>query len=160
MLAAPSMSHFLNQTSKAVLDKYKGDLDNLRNKAKHNPAKERELVKEFKVTSPCKTVKEYTYTASNRDMFLHTFLYLHMSIPVPGITWSKVLLHCQGSYCHCLPNLLQACCRAPLYTRMTPIQYVITGAACQAADCTLLWPCLKLCHAPVHVWVGCTSAIY
>lgn len=47
--AAPSMSHFLNQTSKVVLDKYKGDLDNLRKEAKHDPAKERELVKEFKV---------------------------------------------------------------------------------------------------------------
>ena len=64
MLAAPSMSHFLNQTSKAVLDKYKGDLDNLRKQAKHHPAKERELVKEFKVPGLCKTVRNYTYTAS------------------------------------------------------------------------------------------------
>lgn len=47
--AAPSMSHFLNQTSKVVLDKYQGDLDNLRKEAKHDAAKERELVKEFKV---------------------------------------------------------------------------------------------------------------
>ncbi|KAL3163195.1 hypothetical protein ABBQ32_009598 [Trebouxia sp. C0010 RCD-2024] len=45
---APSMSHYLNQTSKAVLDKYKGDLDNLREQAKHDPAKERQLIKEFK----------------------------------------------------------------------------------------------------------------
>ena len=44
------MSHYLNQTSKVVLDKYKGDLDNLRKEAKHDPVKERELVKEFKVT--------------------------------------------------------------------------------------------------------------
>ena len=43
------MSHYLNQTSKAVLDKYKGDLDNLRKEANHDPAKERQLVKEFKV---------------------------------------------------------------------------------------------------------------
>lgn len=46
------------------MDKYKGDLDNLRTEAKHNPAKERELVKEFKVHSPCKTVEDYTYTRS------------------------------------------------------------------------------------------------
>ena len=46
---APSMSHYLNQTSKVILDKYKGDLDNLRTEAKHNPVRERELVKVFKV---------------------------------------------------------------------------------------------------------------
>ncbi len=46
---APSMSHYLNQTSKVILDKYKGDLDNLRKEAKHDPVKERELVKAFKV---------------------------------------------------------------------------------------------------------------
>ncbi|KAL0042126.1 hypothetical protein WJX77_004171 [Trebouxia sp. C0004] len=45
---APSMSHYLNQTSKVILDKYKGDLDNLRKQAKHDPVKERELVKAFK----------------------------------------------------------------------------------------------------------------
>ncbi|DBA85280.1 TPA: hypothetical protein ACH3X2_005975 [Trebouxia sp. C0005] len=45
---APSMSHYLNQTAKVVLDKYKGDLDNLRKEAKHDPVKERELVKAFK----------------------------------------------------------------------------------------------------------------
>lgn len=60
LLAAPSMSHYLNQTSKAVLEKYKGDLDNLRQEAKHNPAKERELVKDFKVNSPCTTANGYT----------------------------------------------------------------------------------------------------
>ena len=49
--AAPSMSHYLNQTSKVVLEKYKGDLDNLRKEAKHDPVKERELVKAFKVCS-------------------------------------------------------------------------------------------------------------
>ena len=65
LLAAPSMSHYLNQTSKAVLDKYKGDLDNLRQEAKHDPAKERELVKEFKVNSPCKTPNGYIYTLSS-----------------------------------------------------------------------------------------------
>ncbi len=43
------MSHYLNQTSKVILDKYKGDLDNLRKEAKHDPVKERELVKAFKV---------------------------------------------------------------------------------------------------------------
>ena len=43
------MSHYLNQTSKVVLNKYKGDLDNLRKAAKHDATKERELVKEFKV---------------------------------------------------------------------------------------------------------------
>lgn len=59
------MSHYLNQTSKAVLDKYKGDLDNLRQEAKHDPAKERELIKEFKVNSPCKTLNGYTYTVSS-----------------------------------------------------------------------------------------------
>ena len=47
--AAPSMSHYLNQTAKVVLDKYKGDLDNLRKEAKHDPAKVREAVKAFKV---------------------------------------------------------------------------------------------------------------
>lgn len=58
---APSMSHYLNQTSKAVLDKYKGDLDNLREQAKHDPAKERQLIKEFKVCtkSPCKAATGY-----------------------------------------------------------------------------------------------------
>lgn len=45
---APSMSHYLNQTAKVVLDKYKGDLDNLRKEAKHDPAKVREAVKAFK----------------------------------------------------------------------------------------------------------------
>lgn len=45
------MSHYLNQTSKVVLEKYKGDLDNLRKEAKHDPIKERELVKAFKVCS-------------------------------------------------------------------------------------------------------------
>ena len=49
LCTAPSMSHYLNQTSKVVLDKYEGDLDNLRKEANHDPAKERELVKEFKV---------------------------------------------------------------------------------------------------------------
>ena len=65
LLAAPSMSHFLNQTSKAVLDKYQGDLENLRKEAKHNPAKERQLVKEFKVSrhSPFKTIYGYMYAA-------------------------------------------------------------------------------------------------
>ena len=55
------MSHFLNQTSKAVLDKYQGDLENLRKEANRNPAKERELVKEFKVyrRSPFKTIDGY-----------------------------------------------------------------------------------------------------
>ena len=47
--AAPSMSHYLNQTSKVILDKYSGDLDNLRKEAEHDPVKERELVKAFKV---------------------------------------------------------------------------------------------------------------
>lgn len=53
------MSHYLNQTSKAVLDKYKGDLNNLREQAEHDPAKERELIKEFKVQKqrPCNTTK-------------------------------------------------------------------------------------------------------
>lgn len=45
---APSMSHYLNQTSKVILDKYSGDLDNLRKEAEHDPVKERELVKAFK----------------------------------------------------------------------------------------------------------------
>ena len=43
------MSHYLNQTAKVVLDKYNGDLDNLRKEAKHDPAKVREAVKAFKV---------------------------------------------------------------------------------------------------------------
>lgn len=43
------MSHYLNQTSKVILDKYKGNLDNLRKEAKHDPVKERELVRAFKV---------------------------------------------------------------------------------------------------------------
>lgn len=43
------MSHYLNQTSKVILDKYSGDLDNLRKEAEHDPVKERELVKAFKV---------------------------------------------------------------------------------------------------------------
>ncbi len=43
------MSHYLNQTSKVILDKYKGDLNNLREEAKHDPVKVRELVKAFKV---------------------------------------------------------------------------------------------------------------
>lgn len=65
--AAPSMSHYLNQTSKAVLDKYKGDLDNLREQAKHDPAKERQLIKEFKVRkqSPCKTARGYRQHNNN-----------------------------------------------------------------------------------------------
>ena len=50
------MSHYLNQTAKVVLDKYKGDLDNLRKEAKHDPAKIREAVKAFKVS----IVKERT----------------------------------------------------------------------------------------------------
>lgn len=43
------MSHYLNQTAKVVLDRYKGDLDNLRKEADHDPAKVREAVKAFKV---------------------------------------------------------------------------------------------------------------
>lgn len=44
------MSHYLNQTAKAVLNDYKGDINNLREAAKHDPSKERELVKKFKVS--------------------------------------------------------------------------------------------------------------
>lgn len=43
------MSHYLNQTAKAVLDDYQGDINSLRETAKHDPVKERELVKKFKV---------------------------------------------------------------------------------------------------------------
>lgn len=43
------MSHYLNQTAKAVLEDYQGDINNLRDSAKHDPVKERELVKKFKV---------------------------------------------------------------------------------------------------------------
>ena len=47
--AAPSMAHYLNQTAKAVLDEYEGDMDKLREAAKRDPAKIHELVKKFKV---------------------------------------------------------------------------------------------------------------
>ena len=43
------MSHYLNQTAKAVLEDYQGDINNLRDTATHDPVKERELVKKFKV---------------------------------------------------------------------------------------------------------------
>ena len=74
LLAAPSMSHFLNQTSKAVLDKYKGDLDNLRKEAKYNPARERELVKEFKVHLARQSKTTYTPQPLSSHMFLCTVL--------------------------------------------------------------------------------------
>ena len=70
--AAPSMSHFLNQTSKLVLDKYKGDLDNLRKEAKHDAARERELVKEFKVVTQ-------TYSALAKCIaVLHVMQHFHV----------------------------------------------------------------------------------
>lgn len=43
------MAHYLNQTAKAVLDDYDGNMDKLRDAAKGDPAKIRELVKKFKV---------------------------------------------------------------------------------------------------------------
>ena len=48
-LAAPSMAHYLNQTAKAILDDYDGNMDKLRDAAKRDPAKIHELVKKFKV---------------------------------------------------------------------------------------------------------------
>ncbi len=53
---------YLNQTSKVILDKYKGDLDNLRKEAKHDPVRERELVKAFKVYM---CVRGYVVTQSH-----------------------------------------------------------------------------------------------
>lgn len=78
------MSHYLNQTSKAVLDTYQGDLDNLRQEAKRNPAKERELVKEFKVNSPCTTANGYTYTVSSQLDKLVSALHVHVVVHVYG----------------------------------------------------------------------------
>ena len=45
------MSHYLTSTSTTILEKYDGNLDNLRNAADHNPEKELELIREFKVGS-------------------------------------------------------------------------------------------------------------
>eukprot|EP00891_Asterochloris_glomerata_P004443 jgi/Astpho2/4443/Aster-x1242 len=48
----PSMSHYLTSTSKVILDKYEGNLDNLRKAADHKPEKELELIREFKGFGP------------------------------------------------------------------------------------------------------------
>ena len=45
------MSHYLTSTSKVILEKYEGNLDNLRKAADHKPEKELELIREFKVSS-------------------------------------------------------------------------------------------------------------
>ena len=45
------MSHYLTSTSTVILEKYEGNLDNLRKAADHKPEKELELIREFKVSS-------------------------------------------------------------------------------------------------------------
>ena len=48
-LAGPSMSTRLSETSAVILDKYDGDINKLRDTAGKDLAKEKKLLKEFKV---------------------------------------------------------------------------------------------------------------
>lgn len=50
-LAGPSMSTRLSETSAVILDKYDGDINKLRDAAGKDLAKEKKLLKEFKVST-------------------------------------------------------------------------------------------------------------
>ena len=138
------MSHFLNQTSKAVLDKYQGDLENLRKEANRNPAKERELVKEFKVyrRNPFKTIDNYNLPQHDLGISissLHLSVHVHTSVHVSRRHRSDVLSYISyGS--ELIYSLLQSEAQQQQYALSTVSS---ASAACLAADCCFLWPQVK-----------------